>query len=299
MYHKLVVDRSSETRRAQGESKHVIDDDDSVECPEPHCSEVEDDERSEPKAEATPTSSALSSPVVDTHQGKDHLMHAMEPQDRMLYDTAPPTRLTMKSNYSGQLPLLYDGLVNNHHSNLQSVPSYEPLSVYAHGQALDHHPYHRANGSVSGLPQRADFSTHTLPESSSPPPSMSHWPANGTPDFCFPTQYQGMPSQAPAMQSTASEQPVLDTGTYQIHHQDPNHAIPYNMSIFDQATQSGFAEAREMSTPRWGHLAYRPASSNQIPISHLHDIPSTSEQLYQARLRQLSDFNEMQTAHET
>jgi hypothetical protein len=290
MYHKMVIDRSSDTRRAQGESKHVIDDDDSAECPEPRCADVEDDERPEPKAEPIPTSSALPSPMVDTHQTKDHLMHAMDPQDRMLYDTTPPTRLTTKSNFSGQLPFTYDGLVNNHLSNLQSVPSYEPSSAYAHGQVLEHHTYQRADGSVPGLPQRAGFSTHTLPASSSP--SMSHWPANGAPDFCFHTQYQGMPSQAPNMQSTTSEQPVLDTGTYQIHQQDPNHTIHYNMSIFNQATQSGFAEAREMSTPRWSHLAYRPASNNQMPISHLHDIslPSNAEQLYQARLRELSDF---------
>src|SRR5436305_613060 len=56
MYHKMVVDRSSDTRRAQGEPKHVIDDDDSVECPEPRCSHVEDDDRSEPDIVVTQTS---------------------------------------------------------------------------------------------------------------------------------------------------------------------------------------------------------------------------------------------------
>jgi hypothetical protein len=289
MYHKMVVDRSSDTRRAQGESKHVIDDDDPVECLEPRCSDAEDDERADPKGELTPASSALSSPVIDTHLSKDHLMHGMDDQDRMLYDTAPPSRLMMKSNFSGQLPLTYDGLVN-HHSNLHSIPPYEPSSVYAHGQALEHQLYQRTNGSVPGLPQRAEFSTHTL--HTSQPPSMTHWPVTGPPEFCFPTQYQGMPSQAPTLQSTTSEQSVLDDGAYQVHQQDRNQTIHYNMSIFDHATQTGFSEAREMSTPRWSHLAYRPASSNQIPVSHLNDIslPSTSEQMYHARLRELSEF---------
>ena len=218
-------------------------------------------------------------------------MHAMDPQDRMLYDTAPPTCLTTKSSFSRQLPLAYDGPISSHPSSLQSISSYEPPSVYAHGPVLEHRPYQCANGSVPALPQRADFATDTLPPS--PPPSMSRWPANGASNFCFPTRYQGMQSQAPTMQSPTGDQPVLDTGAYPMHHPDPNHTIPYNMSIFDQATQSGFAEAREMSTPRWSHLAYRPASSNQVPISHLHNIslPPTSEQFYQARSRQLSDFD--------
>jgi hypothetical protein len=292
MYHKMVVDRSSDTRRAQGEAKHVIDDDDDdddddpVDFPEPRCSDAEDDERSDLKTELTPTSSALSSPVTDTHLGKDDLMHGMDHQDRLLYDTAPPTRLMMRSNYSGQLPLTYDGMVN-HHSNLQSIPPYEPSSVYVHGQALEHQLYQRTDGPVSGLHERAGFSTHTLHTSQSP--SLSHWPATGPPDFCYPTQYQGMPSQAPAMQSTTGEQPVLDDGAYQVHQQDHN----YNMPIFDHdPPQQGFSEAREMSTSRWSHLAYRPVSSNQIPISHLNEmsLPSASEQLYQARFRELSDF---------
>ena len=290
MYHKMVVDRSSETRRAQGESKHIIDDDEPVECSEPRCSDTEDGERSDVKAELTPNSSTLSSPIPDTHLDKDQLMHGMDHHARALYDTAPPAPSTMKSNFSGQLPLAYDGIAN-HHSNLQRIPPYEPSSVYAHGQLLEHQLYQCADGSVSGLYQRADFSAHTLHTSQSP--SMSHWPATGPPDFCFPTQYQGMPSQAPAMQSTASEQPVLDESTYQIHQQDPNQAIHYNMPIFKhQPSQPSLSEAREMSTPRWSHLAYRPASSNQTPISHLNDISlsSTSEQLYQARLRDLSDF---------
>jgi hypothetical protein len=285
----MVVDRSSDTRRAQGESKQVIDDDDPIEGLEPRGSDAEDDERADPKVELTPNSSAISSPAIDTHLNKDHLMHGMDHQDRLLYNTVPPTRLTMKSNYSGQLPLTYSDLVNDH-PNLQSIPPYETSSVYAHGQALEHQLYQRTNGSVPGLPPRAEFSTHTINSSQSP--SMNHWPVTGPPSYCFPTQYQGLPSQAPAMQSTTSEQPVLDDGTYQVHQQDQNQTIHYNMSIFDHPAQTGFSEAREMSTPRWSHLAYRPASGNQIPISHVNEIslPSTSEQLYQARLRELSDF---------
>jgi hypothetical protein len=289
MYHKMVVDRSSDTRRAQGESKQVIDDDDPIEGLEPRCSDAEDDDRADPKAELTPNSSAISSPVIETQLRKDHVMHGMDHQDHLLYDTAPPTRLMMKSNYSGQLPLIYSDLVNDH-PNLQGIPPYESSSLYAHGQALEHHLYQRTNGSVPGLPQRAEFSTHTINSSQSS--SMNHWPVTGPPGFGFPTQYQGLPSQAPTIQSTISEQSILDDGTFQVHQQDQNQTIHYNMSLFDHQVQTGFSEAREMSTPRWSHLPYRPASSNQIPISHLNEIslPPTSEQMYQARLRDLSDF---------
>jgi hypothetical protein len=290
MYHKMVVDRSSDTRRAQGEPKHIIDDDDPAECPEPHDFQAEDDQPADLKAELTPTSSILSLPVTDSHLSKDQVMHGMDHQDRHLYDTAPSGQFMMKSTYSEQLPTSYDRL-DNHHSNLQSMPQYVPTSVYAHGQALEHHLYQRTNESVSGLLQRADFSSQAL--LTSQPTPMSHWPVTEPPDFCFPTQYQGMPSQAPAMQSTTSEQPILDDGAYQVHQQDQNQAIQYPMPIFDHhPPQTAFSEAREMSTSRWNHLAYRPASSSQTSTSHLNDIsvPPTTGQLYQARLRELSDF---------
>jgi hypothetical protein len=290
MYHKMVVDRSSDTRRAQGEPKHIIDDDDPVECPESRGFQAEDDQPTDMKAEHTPTSSILSSPVTDSQLSKDQVMHEMDHQDRLLYDTAPSGRFMMKSTYSEQLPISYDRLTN-HHSNLQSMPQYVPTSVYAHGQALEHHLYQRTNASVPGLQHRADFSSHAL--LTSQPTPMSHWPVTDPPDFCFPIQYQGMPSQAPAMQSTTSEQPILDDSAYQVHQQDPNQAIQYSMPIFDHhRPQTAFSEAREMDTSRWSHLAYRPASSSQTSISHLNDISisPTAEQLYQARLRELSDF---------
>ena len=195
-----------------------------------------------------------------------------------------------KSTYSEQLPISYDRLAN-HHSNLQSMPQYVPTSVYAHDQAPEHHLYQRTNESVSGLQQRADFSSNTL--LTSQPTPMSHWPVTEPPDFCFPTQYHGMPSQAPAMQSTTSEQPILNDCAYQVHQQDPNQAIQYLIPIFDHhPPQTAFSEAREMGASRWSHLVYRPASSSQTCISHLNDISGapTTEQLRQARLRELSDF---------
>ena len=290
MYHKMVVDRSSDTRRAQGEPKHIIDDDDPVECPEPRGFQAEDDQPADMKAELTPASSMLSSPVTDSHPSKDQVMHGMGHQDRFLYDTAPSGRFMTKSTYSEQLPISYDRL-GNHHSNLQSMLQYVPTSVYAHGQALERHLYQRTNESVSGLQQRADFSSNAL--LTSQPTPMSHWPVTAPPDFCFPTQYQGMSSQAPAMQSTTSEEPILDDCAYQVHQQDPNQAIQYPMPIFDHhPPQTAFSEAREIGTPRWSHLVYRPASSGQTCISHLNDIsgPPTTEQSYQVRLRELSDY---------
>lgn len=290
MYHKMVVDRSSDTRRAQGEPKHIIDDDDPVECPEPRGSQAEDDRPADTKAELTPTSPILSSPVTDSYLSKDQVMHGTDHQDRLLYDTVPQGRFMMKSTYSEQLPISYDRLTN-HHSNLQSMPQYVPMSVYAHGQALEHHLYQRTNRSVPGLQQRVDFSSHAL--LTSQPTPMSHWPVTEPPDFCFPTQYQGMHSQAPAMQPTTSEQPILDDGPYQVHQQDPNQAIQFAMPIFDHhPPQTGFSDAREICTPRSGHLAYRPASSSQTSISHLNDIsvPPTTEQLYQVRLHEHSEF---------
>jgi len=290
MYHKMVVDRSSDTRRAQGEPKHIIDDDDPVECPEPHGFQAEDDQPANMKAELTPTSSMLSSPVTDSHLSKDQVMHGMDHQDRFLYDTSPSGRFMTKSTYSEQLPISYDRL-GNRHSNLQSMPHYVPPSVYAHGQALERHLYQPTNESVSGLQQRADFSSNAL--LTSQPTPMSHWPVTEPPDFRFLTQYQGMSSQAPAMQSTTSEEPILDDCAYQVHQQDPHQAIQYPIAVFDHhPPQTTFSEAREMSTPRWSHLVYRPASSGQTGISHLNDIsgPPTTDQLYQARLRELSDY---------
>src|SRR4051794_27134192 len=158
MYHKMVVDRSSDTRRAQGEPKHIIDDDDPVECPEPRDFQADDDQHTDMKAEHTPTSSILSSPVTDSQLSKDQVMHDMDHHDRLLYDTAPSGR----STYSEQLPNSYDRLTN-HHSNLQSMPQYAPTSAYAHGQALEHHLCQRTNNtSVPGLQHRADFSSHHL-----------------------------------------------------------------------------------------------------------------------------------------
>jgi hypothetical protein len=290
MYHKMVVDRSSDARRAQGEPKHIIDDDDLVECPEPPGFQAEDDQPADVKVELTPTSSILSSPATDSHLSKDQVMHGMDHQDRLLYDTAPSGRFMTKSTYSEQLPISYDRLAN-HHSNLQSMPQYVPMSVYTHSQALEHRLYQRTNESVPGLQQRASFSSHAL--LTSQPNPMSHWPVTAPPDFCFPTEYQGMSSQAPAMQSATSEQPILDDGAYQVHQQDPNQAIQYPIPIFNHhPPQTAFSEAREMDTSRWNHLAYRPASSSQTCISHLNGIsgPPTSEQLYEARLREFSDF---------
>jgi hypothetical protein len=286
MYHKMVVDRSSDTRRAQGEPKHIIDDDDPVEGPEPRGFQAEDDQPADMKAELTPTSSILSSPVTDGYLSKDQVMHGTDHQDRLLYDTVPSGGFMTKSTYSEQLPISYDRLTN-HHSNLHSMPQYVPMGAYAHGQALEHHLYQRTNRSVPGLQQRADFPSHAL--LTSQPPPMSHWPVTEPPDFCFPTQYQGIHSQVPAMQPTTSDQSILDDGSYQVHQQDPHQAIQYPIPIFDHhPPQTAFSEAREMITPRWGYLAYRPASSSQTSISHLNDIsgPPTTEQLYQARLRE-------------
>jgi hypothetical protein len=289
MYHKMVVDRSSDTRRAQGEPKHIIDDDDPVECPEPRSFQAEDDQPTDMKAEPPPTSSILSSPVTDSYLSKDQVMHGTDHRDRLLYDTVPSGRF-MKSTYSEQLPISYDRLTN-HHSNLQSMPQYVPMSVYARGQALEHQLYQRTNGSIPGLQQRADFSSHAL--LTSQPTPMSHWTVTEAPDFCFSTQYQGMHSQAPAMQPTTSEQPILDDGPYQVHQQDPLQAIQFPMPVFNHhPSQTAFSETREVGTPRWGHLAYRPVSSGETSISHLNDIsiPPTTEQLYQARLREHSEF---------
>jgi hypothetical protein len=242
------------------------------------------------KAELTPTSSILSSPVTDSYLSKDQVMHSTDHQDRLLYDTVPSGGFMVKSTYSEQLPISYDRLTN-HHSNLQSMPQYVPMSVYARGQALEHHLYQRTNGSIPGLQQRADFSSHAL--LTSQPTPMSHWPVTEAPDFCFPTQYQGMHSQAPAMQSTTSEQPILDDGPYQVHQQDPHQAIQCPMPIFDHhPLQTAFSETQETSTPRWAHLAYKPVSSSETSIPHLNNIsiPPTTEQLYQARLHAHSEF---------
>jgi hypothetical protein len=288
----MVVDRSSDTRRAQGEPKHIIDDDDPVDCPEPRGFQADDDQPANMKAELTPTSSMLSSPVTDSHPSKDQVMHGMDHQDRFSYDTAPSGRFMTKSTYSEQLPISYDR-IGNHHSNLQSMPQYVPTSVYAHGQALEHHLYQRTNESVSGLQQRAGFSSSSL--LTSQPTPMSHWPVTEPPDFCFPRQYQGMSSQAPAMQSRTCEEPIFDDCAYQVqvHQQDPHQAIQFPMPIFDHhPPQTAFSEAREIGTPRWSHLVYRPASSGQTCISHPNDISGspTTEQLYQPRLRELSDY---------
>src|SRR5947209_2545721 len=185
----------------------------------------------------------------------------------------------MKSTYHEQSPISYDRLTN-HHSNLQSMPQYVLTSVYAHGQALEHHLYQRTNGSLPGLQHRADFSSHAL--LTSQPPPMSHWSVTNPPGFCFPIQYQGMASQAPAMQSTTSEQPILDHSAYHVHQQDLNQAIQYSMPVFDHhPPQTAFSEEREMDTPRWSHLAHRPVSSSQTSISQLNDISisPTTEQL--------------------
>ena len=286
----MVVDRSLDTRRAQGEPKDVIDDDDPGECAEPRSSDAEEGEQSSIKAEITPTSSVLSSPVADARLNKDQPMHGMDDQDRLTYDMTPPARLIMKSSYHGPVPLAQDDTVS-HHLNQHGIPQYEPSSVYSHGQPLEHQLYQRTDGTVPELQRRDDFSSHTLRH---PPTStMGHWLPTGPPDFCFPTQYQGMPSHVPTMQSTAGEQSVHDDDTYQVHQQESNQAINYTISpIFDQTTHPGFTEARDMNTPRWNQLAYRPASSSQVPISHVNDISlhSGSEQLYQARLCGLSDF---------
>jgi hypothetical protein len=242
------------------------------------------------KPEVTPTSSILPSPVTDSHLGKEQVMHSMDRQDRTLYDTAPSGQFMMKSTYSEQLPISYDRLTN-HHSNLQSAPQYIPISAYAHSQALEHHLYQHTDGSVPALQQQADFPPHALLTPQLTP--MSRWPATEPPEFCFPMQYQGMHSQAPVMQSTTSEQPILDDGPYQVHQQDPNQAIQYPMPIFDHhPPQTAFPEAQEMSTSPLGHLAHRTAPSSQTSIPHLNDISvsPTTEQLYQARLREHSDF---------
>ena len=286
----MVVDRSSETRRAQGEPRHVIDDDDLAECPEPPVPDAEEGERCDVKGEPTANSPTFLSPMVDTYLSKDHLMHGMDDQDHASYNTTPPARLLMNSNNSGREPFAYGG-IGSHQSNLQSIPQYELSSIYAHGQSLEHQLYQRPDGSVPGTQQRAEFSAHTL--RSSHPSAVSQWIATGPPDFCFPTQYQGMPSQAPAMQPVAGEQPIHDDGTYQVHQHDPNQSIQYNIPVFEHETpHPAFSEARGISTHRWSHLAYRPASSNQIPISLLNDIslPSGGGQLYQSRLRELSEF---------
>lgn len=133
MYHKMVVDRSSDTRRAQGEPKHIIDDDDDddpPDCPEPRSFQAEDDQPADMKAELTPTSSILSSPITDSNLSQNEVMQGMDHQDRLLYDTAPSGRFMMKSTYSEQLPISYDRLTN-HHTSLQSMPQYVPMSAYA------------------------------------------------------------------------------------------------------------------------------------------------------------------------
>src|SRR2546423_3773791 len=168
MYHKMVVDRSSDIRRAQGEPKRIIDDDDDdddeeeeeeegeegkddpVEYSEPRCSDAEDGERPAMKAEPTPVSSTFSSPAAEAQLDKDHLMQGMDHRARPLHDMTPSASLVMKSDFPGQLPLAYGGTAD-HHSNLQSIPPYEPLSVYGQGQLLEQQLHQRANGSVSGL----------------------------------------------------------------------------------------------------------------------------------------------------
>lgn len=280
----MVVDRSSDTRRAQGEPEHAINDDDPAECLETRCSDAEDEECADLKPELTPNSSTLSSPGVGADLRNDHIMHGMDHQDHLSYDTAPPAQLMLKPDYSGQLPLTYASIVSHH--------AYEASSMYTHNQRPGPQLHQRANGSVPGLDRRADFSTPTL--HTSQPPSMSHWPATGPSDFGFPTQYQGIPSQAPTTQSMTSESPVLDDGSYRVHEQDQTRIIDYNMPLFNHhPPPPAFSEACNMASPRWSHLAYRPALSNQIPFSQLNDtsLSATSEQMYQERLCELSDLD--------
>ncbi len=281
-----VVDRCEATRRAQGEPQNVIADEDEIDVPGSTTPDDNgEDEASDIKAELTPTSSKLSSPALTMHARGEASYPGPLGQGHQSYEMAPPGPLIMKPDYRGQSSHPFGGMPE-HHQNLQSVSQYDSPNMYTHVQPLDHdhQMYQDIDGPVSQVQSRADFVTHAMQTSQESP--MGNWPATAPPEFYYPTQYLGGPSQAPSMQSTTSEQSIFDENPYQARQHLPNQPMHYT-TIFDQPLPT-FSEGRDSSTSRW--IAFRPASNTPVPHLTSVNTPNPNETLYQHRLRDFQDF---------
>ena len=279
-----VVDRCEATRRAQGEPQNVIADEDESDVPGTITPDDDEDEEetSAIKPEMTPTST-FSSPALTTHVRKEPSTRSIGGQNHQTYEMAPPGSLMMKSDFDVQASHPFGGMPE-HHQNMQSVSHYDSPNLYTHVQPIDHPMYQRMDGSISEVQSRPDFVTHAMQSSQDSP--MNHWPATAPPEFYYPTQYLGAPSQAPPMQPTTSEQSVFGESVYQARQHDPNQPLHYT-AIFDHPPPS-FSEGHESSTPRW--MAFRPASNTPVPHLTSVNTPSPNEPLYQHRLREYQDF---------
>lgn len=282
----MVVDRCEATRRAQGEPKNVIDDEDEIDSAETRVSEDEEIEDGlDIKPELTPNSSTLPSPILNAHAPQDHSYQDIVEQNRHSYDTTPPATLDMRRNYITRLSHHSYGDLPEYHPPML-VSQYETPNLYANPQPLRHQLYQQMDGSVSAVPPRQDYQQHAIATSQESP--ISNWAVES--QFFYPVQYVGTPSQAPPMQPVMGEQNVFDDGIYQTRQQhDPMHALQYNTPIFNHPPPQ-FAETRDSNTSRW--MAFRPASSTPMPQLTGVTTPTESENSYQIRMRgELQEFS--------